>query len=43
MDGYKYSDYKVDSSDPFMPAAKLKSEKVALKNQLDTFLTNELT
>lgn len=43
MDGYKYSDYKVDSNDPFMPAAKLKSEKVALKNQLDTFLTNELT
>ena len=43
MDGYNYSDYKVDSSDPFMPAAKLKSEKVALKNQLDTFLTNELT
>lgn len=43
MDGYNYSDYKVDNSDPFMPAAKLKSEKVALKNQLDTFLTNELT
>lgn len=43
MDGYNYSDYKVDNCDPFMPAAKLKSEKVALKNQLDTFLTNELT
>lgn len=43
MDGYNYSDYKVNSSDPFMPVAKLKSEKVALKNQLDTFLTNELT
>ena len=43
MDGYNYSDYKVDNSDPFMPAANLKAEKVALKNQLDTFLTNELT
>lgn len=43
MDVYNYSDYKVDSSDPFMPTANLKAEKVALKNQLDTFLTNELT
>ena len=43
MDEYNYSDYKVDSSDPFMPTANLKAEKVALKNQLDTFLTNELT
>jgi len=42
MDEYNYSDYKVDSADPFMPTAKLKSEKVALKNQLDTFLKNEL-
>lgn len=42
MDEYNYSDFNVDNSDPFLPAAKLKSEKVALKNQLDTFLTNEL-
>ncbi len=42
MAEYKYDANVVESGDPFMPAAKFKSEKVALKNQLDTFLTNEL-
>jgi hypothetical protein len=42
MAEYKYAANVVEPSDPFLPAAKFKSEKVALKNQLDTFLTNEL-
>ncbi len=39
---YKYSSSIVERIDPFIPTANLKSEKVALKNQLDTFLTNEI-
>ncbi len=42
MAEYHYSDKVVERSDPFLSAGELKSEKVALKNQLDTFLTNEL-
>jgi hypothetical protein len=42
IDSYGYSLGQLNSNDPFLPIAKLKSEKVALKNQLDTFLTNEL-
>ncbi|MHA8067568.1 hypothetical protein V7S76_12920 [Aquirufa sp. ROCK2-A2] len=42
IDSYGYSLGQINSNDPFLPIAKLKSEKVALKNQLDTFLTNEL-
>ncbi len=42
MDEYGYQDYPGDSTDPFMPSSILKSEKIALKNQLDTFLKNEL-
>jgi len=42
MDSYDYAYSAVENPDPFLPVVKLKSEKVALKNQLDTFLTNEL-
>lgn len=42
MDSYDYAYSVLENTDPFLPVAKLKSEKVALKNQLDTFLTNEL-
>lgn len=42
MDSYVYAYSVLENTDPFLPVAKLKSEKVALKNQLDTFLTNEL-
>ncbi len=42
MESYGYTKSIEESSDPFLPATKFKSEKVALKNQLDTFLTNEL-
>jgi hypothetical protein len=34
---------KITGESPFKDGALLKSEKVALKNQMDTFLKNELT
>ena len=39
---FNSAEIPVENTDPFLPVVKFKSEKVALKNQLDTFLTNEL-